>query len=450
MTRDLTQGSVMRTLLLFSLPLLLSTLLQQFYNLADSMIVGRFLGENGLAAIGAAYPITLFFVAVGTGSSMGSSVVISRLFGAGQTDRLRSACFTSMVCFSLLGLLLTAAGITLAGPLMTLLNVPSAILFHTRSYLAICAGGVFALLVYNAASGIFTGLGDSRTPLILLAASSVLNVVLDYAAVRFLRWGVIGTAWATLFSQYVAAALALAILLVRLRRLNGRTVFDKTLLPDLASSAVPCILQQGCVALSHTVLQGLLNGFDTAVIAGYEAASKLHNFVYMSMNTLGTSLSAFTGQCMGASKPKRARQGFFAALMICLGVALIVCALFRLFPHRLISLFIDSEKNPAVIGVGAAYLRFVSLLYFPICCIVTTGGLLRGIGRSDVFFAETVAELLIRIVACFILVRALADYTGLLWGWTAGSCSGGLMCIVISIYVLKKRLNPAKSPTLTH
>ena len=217
MATDLTVGKVHKVIFSFSIPLLLSTVLQQFYNIADSMIVGNFAGTVGLASVGAAYPITLFFVAVATGASMGGSVVVSHLFGARKLEELKQAVFTSVVSFAALGAALTILGAALSGALMHLLNAQSDIFFDARAYLIIYALGVFPMLVYNACTGIFTGLGDAKLPLLLLCISSVLNVILDYIAVRYLHWGVRGAAWATSFSQLVAAVLAVVFLIRRLR-----------------------------------------------------------------------------------------------------------------------------------------------------------------------------------------------------------------------------------------
>lgn len=443
MTKDLTTGRVPQTLLSFSLPLLLSTLLQQFYNIADSIIVGQFVGESGLAAIGAAYPITLFFVAIATGTSMGCSVVLSRLFGAGEHHRIPNASFTALLSFGIVGVIAALMGILLSGPLMILLNAPPAIFPDARAYLMIYAAGVFAMLIYNAASGIFTGLGDSRTPLYLLLTSSLTNVILDYIVVRFFCWGVIGAAWATTVSQYLAAALSVAILLRRLPKSlpdTPRAAFDRDTLAEISRSALPCIFQQSCVACTHTIIQGLLNTYDTSVIAGYEAASKLHNFFYMSLNTLGTALSAFTAQCRGAGKNRRIREGFRVTTLICLACTLVVVALFQSFPTTLIGLFIDAQESPLVLEAGVNYLRIISPVYIPICFIVATGGLLRGAGRSTAFFVETMLEVSIRIIMCFVLTQALASYTGLMWAWYFGSSCGFLMCLCLTVHTYRTRI----------
>ncbi len=442
MTKDLTTGKVSRVILAFSLPLLLSTVLQQFYNIADSMIVGRFTGASGLASIGAAYPVTLFFVAVATGASMGCSVVVSQLFGAGKKDLLRRAIYTALISLAVLGLVLAVLGIVFSGPLMTMLNASEDIWGNARLYLAIYAAGVLPMLLYNAVSGVFTGLGDAKLPLYLLALSSALNVILDYVAVHLLSWGVMGAALATSFSQLVAAALAIFVLLRRIRSIapGHGGYFDWALLVEISKAAVPCILQQGCVALTHTIVQSILNTYDTTVIAGYEAASKLHNFAYMGLNTIGTAFASFTAQCYGAKKRKRIGEGFRMTVVICLLITAIVIALFQLLPSQLICLFIDGDAEPMVIEAGTNYLRIISPVYSIICFIIATGGLLRGVGRSFAFFVETILEFIVRVTMCFVLTKALASYTGLLWAWYFGSSFGFAMCVGLSVHTFKKRL----------
>lgn len=449
MTKNLTKGNVTKTLLLFSLPLLLSTLLQQFYNIADSMIVGQLVGEHGLAACGAAYPITLFFVSVGTGTSMGCSVVLSRLFGANQRDRFGSAAFTALMSFAALGVVLTAAGILLSGPLMLLLNAPASIFGDAKAYLAVYAAGAWATLIYNAASGVFIGFGDSKTPLYLLFTSSFINVVLDYVIVRFFHGGVVGAAWATTVSQILAAVLATVILIKRLKKMSvnqTRARFDREILAEITVASVPCILQQGSVALTNAVIQSLLNTFDTAIIAGFEAAQKLNTFFYMCMNTLGNAYSTFTAQCLGAGKHKRIRDGFGVTVLICLGCALVIIALFQLLPIQLIGLFIDRDASPTVVKVGTQFLRIISPLYLIISYIIVTGGLLRGTGRSVAFFIETILEFAVRITMCFVLTKAWSSYTGMMWAWYFGSSCGFLMCVALSIHTFRTRIRLKSAP----
>lgn len=443
MTKNLTTGSVTKTLVFFSLPLLLSTLLQQFYNIADSMIVGLLVGEHGLAAVGAAYPITLFFVSVGTGTSMGCSVVLSRLFGANRRDRFGSAAYTALISFAVLGVVLSVAGVLLSGPVMTLLNAQETIFADAKAYLAVYAAGAFATLIYNAASGVFIGFGDSKTPLLLLFISSVTNVILDYVIVRFFHGDVVGAAWATTVSQVLAAVLAVILLIKRLRSvLDGQvqTRFDREILKEITVASVPCILQQGSVALTNAVIQSLVNTFDTAVIAGFEVGQKLNTFFYMCMTTLGNAYSTFTSQCLGAEKYKRIKDGFVVTELICLGCAAVIIALFQLLPTQLIGLFIDASVSPVVVEVGAQFLRIISPLYIIISYIISTGGLLRGTDRSVAFFIETILEFAVRIAMCFILTKAWSSYTGMMWAWYFGSSCGFVMCLALSLHTFRTRV----------
>jgi Na+-driven multidrug efflux pump len=201
----------------------------------------------------------------------------------------------------------------------------------------------------------------------------------------------------------------------------------------MARIAVPTIFQQSCVALSHTILQSLVNSFDTVVMAGYEAASKLHNFAYMCFNTLGTALSSFVAQNYGAQKRDRIKNGFRVSTLICFGCTLFVILVFQLFPRQLVGLFVDAGTESAVIDVGENYLRIISPVYSIICFIITTGGLLRGLGKSMTFFVETLAEFAVRVSMCFVLTKALASYTGLMWAWYFGSSTGFIMCVLLTI-----------------
>ncbi len=444
MITDLTTGKPLKVIWNFSLPLLLSTALQQLYNIADSVIVGQFTGSSGLAAIGAAYPITLFFIAFATGAAMGCSVIISQLFGAKRMGDLKSAVFTALISLLVMGVALSALGVLLAGPLMSLLGAPEAHYDDARSYLAIYSVGVVFMFLYNASTAIFTGLGDSKRPLYFLMLSSALNIVLDILAVGPLKMGVTGAAWATTISQAVSALLSCLLVTRRIRAIESAQqfrYFDRNLLGDMARIALPSIFQQSCVALSHTILQSLVNSFDTAVMAGYEAASKLHNFAYMCFNTLGTALSSFVAQCYGAKKYDRINRGFWVSTGLCFCFTLAVIAIFQLFPAQLAGLFVDADAEAEVIDVSIHYLRIISPVYSIICFIITTGGLLRGIGKSMTFFIETLIEFAVRVIMCFVLTSALNSYTGLMWAWYFGSPCGFLMCVGLYIYTKKRLLS---------
>ncbi len=434
MLNDLTVGRPTGKILRFSMPLLLSTAIQQLYNIADSVIVGQLDSSAGLAAIGAAYPLTLFFIAVATGSAMGCSVIISQLFGAKRMKDMKSAIFTAIISLSLLGLVMSVLGICLSGVLMRLLGCDESVFANAKAYLAIYSAGVLPMFVYNAANAIFTGLGDGKQPLYFLIISSLLNVVLDIIAVGPLGMGVAGAAWATSFSQLVAALLSTTVLIKKINSVETHEkaeYFSKELFKEMGRIAVPSICQQAFVALSHTVVQTLVNSFGAATMAGYEAASKIHNFAYMSLNTLGTALSSFAAQNYGAGKIRRIREGYKAANIMCFAFTACVVLFIQLFPDQLIGLFVNSSE-PAyaeVMEVGRLFLRIIIPDYLLICFVITTGGLLRGLGLVSKFFLVTVIDFAVRVSMCFVLTSALNSYTGLYWPWYFGTTVDLAICL---------------------
>ena len=441
MLNDLTVGKPMPVIWRFSIPLLLSTALQQLYNITGSIIVGQFAGKDGLASIGAAYPITLFYIAVATGSSMGASVVISQLFGAKKLKEMKSAIFTAIISLSVLGVILAIAGASLSRTIMALLNARASIFEASSVYLALYSIGVIPMFVFNTATGIFTALGDSKRPLYFLLMSSVLNIVLILFSVGVLDMGVTGAALSTVISQLVAAALCMSILVKHIKAIKvdeKAVIFDRKLFRDMSKIAIPSIFQQSCVALAHTIVQSLVNTFDTSVIAGYEAASKIHNFAYMSFNTLGIALSSFVAQCFGARKLVRIREGFRASTTICFALTVFVVLIMQIMPDKLIGLFVNKNAEPDVIKTGVNFLRIISPDYLIICFIITIGGLLRGIGRVRDFFFVTVVDFTVRVVMSFVLTKALNSYTCLFWSWYFGSVIDVVICFMIFANVVKK------------
>ena len=430
---DLTTGQPAKVIWTFSLPLLLSMALQQIYNIADSVIVGQFAGSDSLAAVGAAYPITLIFIAIATGSSMGCSVVIGHLFGSKQLERLKTSIFTAIFSMLILGVVLSLAGVLGARTILRLLNTPDNVLDQAVAYLAIYSAGVIANFVYNIANAIYTGLGDSRRPMYFLLLSSVLNIGLDLLAVAVWQFGVAGAAWATTISQFVAAILATSTLIVRIRRLDpGRKVplFSGQQLKEMCRIAVPSILQQCCVAFSHTLIQRVVNSFGSTVMAGYEAGSKVFNFFYMCNNTLGTALSSFAAQNYGARKLGRVREGFQYSALMCLTFSILVVAVLQIFPAQLVGLFVDAGENASVIEVGVKYMRIVSPVQLLVCFVIACGGLLRGIGRIRDFMIVTLLDFGIRIAMIYLFCLVIhTGYTGLFWAWYFGSTVDFLICL---------------------
>ena len=431
---DMTVGKPFRLLWKFSLPLLLSTALQQIYYIVDSVILGQYNGAAGLAAMGAAYPITLFFLAVSTGASMGCSVIVSQLYGAKKMGDLKSAIYTTEISMTALGAILMALGLSLAGPLLRWLNAVGDVYTGGRAYLMIYSAGLIPMFAYNTSNAVFTGLGDSKRPLLFLLLSSLLNVLLDYIAVGILGWGINGAAWATSFSMLVAAVMSAAILVRRTNEIRTEEhvcYFDRAIFKNMSKIALPSIFQQSCVALAHTIVQSIVNTYSPAVVAGYEAASKIHNFAYSSFNTLGTALSSFAAQNFGAGRGDRVREGYRVSTLICFGLTVLVVLIFQLLPAQLMSLFVDAGAEPEVIETGVKFLRIISPDYLIICVSITFGGLFRGVGKVMHFFLVTVWDFTVRVTMCFVLTRVLDDYTGLFWAWYFGSVADVIPCYLI-------------------
>ena len=326
---DMSQGRPAAILWRFTIPMLLSAVFQQLYNVADSVVAGRFVGEDALAAVGASFPITMIFMAVALGSNTGCSVIISQLFGAKETARMKTAVSTSVIAILALSALLTAGGFLFCEPLMRLLGTPENVFADSQLYLNVYIGGLTFLFLYNICTGVFTALGDSRTPLYFLIASSLANIVMDVVFVVCFHMGVGGVAWATFLCQGVASVLAAWTLFRRLRGVPAperHPLFSWRMLGRIARIAVPSILQQSFISVGNLFIQSLVNSFGSAVVAGYSAAVKLNTFALTGFTTLGNGLSSFTAQNIGAGKPERARLTLrYAAMIACsFGIAVVI------------------------------------------------------------------------------------------------------------------------------
>ena len=339
MVKDLTKGNVRPVLWSFTIPMFISVVFQQLYNIADSAIAGRFAGEDALAAVGASYPITMIFMAIAIGCNVGCAVVISSYFGAGDIRRMKTAISTTLIASTVLAVALTIFGLLTSSYLMQMMNTPHNIFDAGDIYLKIYIGGMVFLFCYNVATGIFTALGDSKTPLYFLIGSSVGNVALDYLFVAVFHFGVSGVGWATFLAQGIAGILAV-ITLLRPTGHGKVMLYSKSMLRRIAKIAVPSILQQSFVSVGNIFIQSLVNSFGSAVIAGYSAAIKLNTFTITSFSTLGNALSSFSAQNIGAAKIDRVRKGFRAGTMLAWIIAVPFFVLFFFFGKS----FMDSKR----------------------------------------------------------------------------------------------------------
>ena len=357
MIRDLTEGDPQKTLIGYTLPMFISVVFQQLYNMADSMIAGRFAGEDALAAVGASYPITMIFMAVAVGSNIGCSVVLSQLFGAKAYAKVRTAVTTILLTGAALAAALTMAGLLTTPVMMRMIQTPENIFADGALYLRIYIGGFVFLFLYNVTTGMFNSLGDSKTPLYFLIGSSLGNIGLDLLFVAVFSWGVAGVAWATFIAQGIACVLALLSFRKRLRELKSgerAPIFSFSLLKKISLIAVPSILQQSFVSVGNIFIQGLVNSYGSGVIAGYSAAVRLNTFVITGFTTLGNGVSGFTAQNLGAGHFERIRGGFKAGLKMAFIVAAPFFAAYFFLGRLMMQLFLEDRVALLLCGGGEA------------------------------------------------------------------------------------------------
>lgn len=425
----MTVGSPSRILLGFSAPMILSGMFQQLYNVVDSIVAGKFAGVDALAAVGASYPITMLFIAVATGAGLGCSVVISQLFGGKELAAMKTAISTSLLSIFLLSLLCTGAGWILCNPLMALMNTPQNIFADSALYLRIYIWGLVFLFLYNIATAVFNGLGDSKTPLYFLIFSSLLNIALDLLFVAVFQMGVAGVAWATFIAQGISSLISIGVLLRRLKRTEtaeAPRLFDGRLLLRMGRIALPSILQQSIVSIGQLCVQALINSFGSVVVAGYSSAIKVDSFFKMTLISMSNAVSSFTAQNIGAKKYDRVSRGRRTGLisMVAYGAVCFVLILFT--GEFLIGLFVDSSAGGAdVTAVGAGYMTIVSAGYAVMAVLMIHNGVLRGAGYMVGFTSATLLDLVIRVAFSYLLAGWTGSYEAIWWaiplGWAVAA-----------------------------
>ena len=441
MMKDLTEGKPQKILVQFTLPMFVSVVFQQLYNIADSMIVGNFArhGEDALAAVGASYPITMIFMAIALGCNVGCSVVISQLFGARRYREMKTAVSTTMIASAVLSAVLTIVGLLFSPGMLGALQTPDNIFPDAEVYLKIYIGGFLFLFLYNVTTGIFTSLGDSKTPLYFLIGSSLSNIALDWVFVAVCHWDVAGVAWATFICQGIACVLAMATLQSRLRTVECSEkpeLFSFSMLRRIGLIAIPSVLQQSFVSVGNIFIQRLINGYGSSVIAGYSAAIKINTFAITCFGTLGNAISNFTAQNIGAGKNDRVKKGFGAGLRMgfLIGVPFFLLCFFG--GKSMIRLFMDGEAVEAL-GTGVEFLRIVSPFYFVVSMKLLADGVLRGAGAMTCFMITTFSDLILRVLLGYVLSVPF-DTTGIWMSWPVGWSVSMVMSVIFYRNFIRK------------
>ena len=421
MNKDLTVGKTSSVLWKFCLPLFGSIIFQQLYNIADSLVAGKFVGENALAAVGNSYEITLIFIAFAFGCNIGCSVITAQLFGAKNYKEMKTAVYTTLISGGILCILLITVGGIFSTNLLHLINTPDNVFADSKLYLDIYILGLPFVFFYNIATGIFSALGDSKTPFIFLACSSVSNIGMDILFVTAFKMGVAGVAWATFICQGISCILAIVVVFIRFSKIKTSEkadIFSWKLLGKISIVAVPSILQQSFISVGNIVIQGIINSFGSAAMAGYSASIKLNNLVITSLTTLGNGISNFTAQNLGAKKPERIKECFKAGIklvwMLCIPLTLIY-----VFAGRyLLYAFLDNPSETAM-NVGIEILRILAPFYIVISAKLVADGVLRGAEMMNQFMIATFIDLILRVVLAKVLSITFGT-TGIWLAWPIG------------------------------
>ena len=420
MNKDLTIGNPSTVLWKFCLPLFGSVIFQQLYNIADSLIAGKFIGENALAAVGNSYEITLIFIAFAFGCNMGCSVITSMLYGEKNFERMKTAIYTSILFTVVVCGFLMMVGFLFSENLLNLIHTPDLIFMDSTVYLDIYMLGLPFLFFYNVSNGIFSALGDSKTPFYFLAFSSCSNILVDYLFVRYLKMGVAGVAWATFLCQGVSCILACWVVFDRLRKIKTKKVewFSFSLLKRIVNIALPSTLQQSFVSVGNIIIQSIVIGFGASVIAGFSAATKLNNLVITSFTTIGNGISNYTAQNMGANEYKRVHEGYKAGVKMVWIICVPIVFLYFICSKQLIDLFLE---NPSmhVVNSGVSFLKIVSPFYFVISLKLVVDGILRGSSQMSDFMKSTFVDLLLRVLLSIIFSK-MFGYIGIWMSWPVG------------------------------
>ncbi len=431
MQRDLTCGPITGNLLKFAFPLMIGNLLQQFYNIADTWIVGRFLGPRALAAVGSSYTLMVFLTSILLGLCMGSGAAFSICYGQKDFDRLKRSMFLSFLLILAVTLILNTAVYIFLVPIIRLLRVPEEVIPLMEDYLSVIFAGIFATFICNFFANLLRALGNSAVPLVFLAVSAVLNILLDLLFVVVFGWGVRGAAIATTAAQYVSGTGIFIYTLFcfpQLRIQRKHMIPDFRLLRELASLSFLTCVQQSIMNFGILMVQGLVNSFGTAVMAAFAAAVKIDSFAYMPVQDFGNAFSTFVAQNYGAKKKERIMRGIRSAVFCVLGFCMVISILVCVFAGPLMTIFIDpSEKE--IIAAGVHYLRIEGAFYAGIGILFLLYGYYRAIRMPGMSVILTVISLGTRVLLAYTLSLVPAIGVTGIWvsvpiGWFLADLTG--------------------------
>lgn len=431
MERNLTKGPVLKTMLFFALPMIAGNLLQQCYNIADTLIVGRVLGSAALGAVGSSFTLMTFITSILLGLSMGSGALFSIKYGQGDKKGFQESVHGAFVLVTFVTLILNALVFLFADQILIFLNVPADTKELMRDYLTVIFWGIAATFLYNFFSCLLRSVGNSTVPLIFLGISAVLNIGLDLLFVAVFPFGVKGAAWATVISQYISGVGIGVYSFAKYPFLRERFTFRLKTIKEVAGFSFLTCVQQSVMNFGILMVQGLVNSFGSGVMAAFAAAVKIDAFAYMPVQDFGNAFSTFIGQNYGAGKEKRIKQGIKTALSAVSLFCIFVSFFIWIFAPQLMGLFVDG-KETAIISVGVDYLRIEGSFYIGIGILFLLYGLFRGTGRPGMSVILTVISLGSRVLLAYLLSAIpQIGVTGIWWsvpiGWILADITG-LLC----------------------
>lgn len=442
MTKDMTTGNPVKLILAFSVPLLIGNIFQQFYNMVDAIIVGRFIGVEALASIGATGSVTFLIYGFIMGLSGGFTILISQKFGANDEDGVKKAVASAIFLSIIITVVGTILSLLTARPLLELMNTPSNIIEDSLSYLNIIYIGLFATVLYNLLSGILRALGDSKTPLYFLIVASLLNVALDLLFVITFNMGVAGAALATIISQFFSGALCLIYISKRfpILRLNKNHLLniDFSIAKAQIKIGLPMALQFSITAIGTIILQTSLNGLGSNAVAAFTAASKVEQLVMQPLVSFGVTMATYCGQNLGANRFDRIKEGVKKATIISISISVVSGIIVTIFGGAFTNLFLDSP-DPEVLNLSVTFLKTVSIFFVPLGLIFLYRNTLQGIGESFIPMVAGGLELVARTIVAFTL-PAIIGFKGICY---AGPLAWIFAAVPLVItYIIKSKKFP--------
>jgi putative MATE family efflux protein len=427
--RDLTQGNEAKLLFKFTLPMLIGNVFQQLYSTVDSIIVGRALGKDALAAVGTSFPVIFLLISLIMGITMGTNILIAQYYGAREIEKVKKTIDTAYVFLFFASLAITALGLIISKPILILLKTPPEVLPLAKQYMDITFIGIITVFGYNSINSILRGLGDSKTPLFFLIIATVINIVLDLIFILVFNWGVAGAAWATVIAQGFSFVFGLYYL-NRFHDIFNFNLRDLHFSPEIfrlsLKIGLPTGVQQMLVGSGIMVLFRIVNGFGSAVVAAYTAATRIDSFASMPAMNFSQAISSFVGQNIGAGKPERVKKGYLAALGMSTLISVLITIVALVFSKELIAVF---NSDPEVIVPGARYLVIVGLFYVVFSSMFITNGVMRGAGDTFIPMLITLLSLwLVRVPAAAFLSQKYGS-DGIWWGIPLGWIIGAALSI---------------------